>query len=158
MTEAAHPEAGEQARAYRDLTQAEPVFARLITEYGPQDPFAWHDGGRTGSGKFAAMLLHIVGQQISAAVAFAIYDRISAAAGGIPAPAAILNLGQERLRACGLSAAKAGYVLALAEAQASGTIDIEHLDELSVRPERTSPDQAGQAQVSSAPAARPGRG
>jgi DNA-3-methyladenine glycosylase II len=47
------------------------------------------------------MLLHIVGQQISAVAAFAIYDRISAATGGIPAPAGVLGLGQDRLRACG---------------------------------------------------------
>jgi hypothetical protein len=62
------------------------VFARLITVYGRPDPFEWHDGGRTGSSQFAAMLLHIVGQQISAVAAFAIYDRISAATGGSPAP------------------------------------------------------------------------
>jgi hypothetical protein len=102
--------------AYRDLARREPVFARLITVYGRPDPFEWHDGGRTGSSQFAAMLLHIVGQQISAVAAFAIYDRISAATGGILAPAGVLGLGQDRLRACGLSAARARYALALAEA------------------------------------------
>ena len=117
--------------AYRDLARRESVFARLITGYGRPDPFEWHDGGRTGSSQFAAMLLHIVGQQISAVAAFAIYDRISAATGGVPAPAGVLGLGQGRLRACGLSAARAGYALALAEAQTRGAIDIEHLDALS---------------------------
>jgi 3-methyladenine DNA glycosylase/8-oxoguanine DNA glycosylase len=102
--------------AYRDLARRESVFARLITVYGRPDPFEWHDGGRTGSSQFAAMLLHIVGQQISAVAAFAIYDRISAATGGILAPAGVLGLGQDRLRACGLSAARARYALALAEA------------------------------------------
>jgi DNA-3-methyladenine glycosylase II len=102
--------------AYRDLARREPVFARLITVYGRPDPFEWHDGGRTGSSQFAAMLLHIVGQQISAVAAFAIYDRISAATGGILASAGVLGLGQDRLRACGLSAARARYALALAEA------------------------------------------
>lgn len=48
--------------AYRDLARREPVFARLLTVYGRPDPFEWHDGGRTGSSQFAAMLLHIVGQ------------------------------------------------------------------------------------------------
>jgi hypothetical protein len=62
------------------------------------------------------MLLHIVVQQISAVAAFAIYDRISATTGGILAPAGVLGLGQDRLRACGLSAARARYALALAEA------------------------------------------
>lgn len=106
------------------------MFSALIAEYGAQDPFAWHDGGRTGSSKFAAMLLHIVGQRISATAAFAIYDQIRTASRGIPAPDSILDLGQDRLRACGLSAAKTGYVLALAEAQVTGMIDTERLHEL----------------------------
>jgi 3-methyladenine DNA glycosylase/8-oxoguanine DNA glycosylase len=104
------------------------VFARLVAVYGSPDPFGWHDGGRTGDSKFAAMLLHIVGQQISASVAFAVYDRITTAGGEIPTPAGIRALGAERLRECGLSAAKAGYALALAEAQLSGQVDIENLD------------------------------
>lgn len=122
--------ADQMALAYRDLAQGEPVFARLLAEYGRQDPFAWHDGGRTGSSMFAAMLLHVVGQSISAIAGFAVYDRISAVSGGIPAPDSVLALGQDALRACGLSAAKAGYVLALAEAQATGMLDVEDLDGL----------------------------
>lgn len=73
--------------AYRHLARREPVFARLITVYGRPDPFEWHDWGTHRSSQFAAMLLHIVGQQISAVAAFAIYDRISAATGGIPSSA-----------------------------------------------------------------------
>jgi 3-methyladenine DNA glycosylase/8-oxoguanine DNA glycosylase len=115
-------------RAYRDLGRTEPVFARLIKEYGRPEPFTWHDGGRTGTSQFAAMLLHIAGQQISTNVAFAIYDRLMTATGGIPTPAAILALDHDALRACGLSEAKVGYVQALATAQNSGAIDIEHLD------------------------------
>jgi DNA-3-methyladenine glycosylase II len=112
-------------RAYRALRRQEPVFARLIDTYGQIPPFDWHDGGRTGTSLFAAMTLHIVGQQISAVVAFRIYDRLAAASGGIPTAAGIVDVGAERLRQTGLSAAKASYVLALAEAQLSGDIDIE---------------------------------
>lgn len=118
----------ERRTAYRMLATREPVFARLIDRYGHPSPFEWHDGGRTGSSQFAAMLLHIVGQQISARVAFTIYDKIAAAGGGIPTPASILALRTERLRSCGLSAAKARYVLALAGSQVNGTFDIEALD------------------------------
>jgi 3-methyladenine DNA glycosylase/8-oxoguanine DNA glycosylase len=121
---------GQASQACRDLARREPVFARLTAEYGCPDPFEWHDGGRTGASRFAAMLLHITGQRISAAAAFTVYDRISAAAGGVPEPARILGLGPGRLRACGLSAAKAGYAVALAQAQEAGQIDIEHLDGL----------------------------
>jgi DNA-3-methyladenine glycosylase II len=74
------------------------------------------------------MLLHIVGQQISTRVAFTIYDRIIAATGGVPTPQAILTLGADALRGQGLSTAKARYALALADAQATGALDIEHLD------------------------------
>jgi 3-methyladenine DNA glycosylase/8-oxoguanine DNA glycosylase len=112
-------------RAYLVLARDEPVFARLIADYGHPSPFDWHDGGRTGTSQFAAMTLHIVGQQISAAVAFRIYDRVSAACAGIPTAAAILAVGVERLHATGLSSAKTSYLLALAEAQTSGAIDIE---------------------------------
>jgi DNA-3-methyladenine glycosylase II len=76
------------------------------------------------------MALHIVGQRISAAVAFIVFDRITAAAGGIPTPESVIRLGAERLRECGLSRAKAAYVLDLAQKQASGLIDIENMTAL----------------------------
>jgi DNA-3-methyladenine glycosylase II len=111
--------------AYRALSGSEPIFARLIDTYGRIAPFDWHDGGRTGTSLFAAMTLHIVGQQISAVVAFKIYDRIAAACGGTPTAAVILSMGTVPLRETGLSTAKTSYVLALAQAQLAGDIDIE---------------------------------
>jgi DNA-3-methyladenine glycosylase II len=116
-------------RAYLSLGREEPVFARLIAIYGHPAPFDWHDGGRTGASQFAAMVLHIVGQQISAAVAFQVYDRVAAACGGIPSARAILSVGAPALCGAGLSSAKVSYVLALAEAQASGVIDIEAMSD-----------------------------
>ncbi|GAA4210949.1 DNA-3-methyladenine glycosylase [Streptosporangium oxazolinicum] len=112
---------------YRHLAGREPVFARLLDEYGRPDPFEWHDGGRTGASHFAAMALHIIGQRISATVAFVVFDRIAAATGGIPTPDGVIRLGAERLRERGLSRAKAAYVLDLAQRQASGLIDIENM-------------------------------
>jgi DNA-3-methyladenine glycosylase II len=117
-------------RRYRFLADRDPVLARLVEEYGHPDPFEWHDGGRTGSSNFAAMTLHIVGQQISAVVAFVVFDRIAAAAGGIPTPDGVIALGAERLRECGLSRAKTDYVLDLARRQVSGLIDIEDMADL----------------------------
>ena len=118
------------AHAYRTLAGAEPVFAGLIDTYGHPCPFDWHDGGRTGTSQFAAMLLHVVGQQISAVVAFRVYDRIIDACGGIPTAAAIVSLGEQSLRSAGLSAAKAGYALSLAQAQSEGALDIESMSRL----------------------------
>jgi 3-methyladenine DNA glycosylase/8-oxoguanine DNA glycosylase len=115
------------ARQYRHLKEADPVLARLHETYGPQDPFEWFDGGRTGDSMFAAMVLHIIGQQISALVTFAAYDRVTAAAGGIPTAQRILRLGAPPLRECGMSWAKAGSVIDLATRQASGVIDLENL-------------------------------
>jgi DNA-3-methyladenine glycosylase II len=117
-------------RAYRALGRNDPVFQRLIEVYGESPPFDWHDGGRTGTSLFAAMTLHIVGQQISAAVAFRIYDRLAAACGGLPTAAAVLRLRATRLREIGLSTAKASYLTALADAQTNGDIDIEAMAEL----------------------------
>jgi DNA-3-methyladenine glycosylase II len=77
------------------------------------------------------MLVHIVGQQLSVAASFTIYDRlVRAVGGGVPTPNAVALLGVDGLRACGLSAPKAEYALALAEAEGAGGLDIEHLDEV----------------------------
>ena len=117
-------------RAYLVLNNQDPALARLISTYGHLPPFEWHDGGRTGRSQFAAMLLHIVGQKISALAAFHIYDRIAEACGAIPSAAVVLALGANTLRSFGLSGAKASYVLALADAQMIGAIDIEAMADL----------------------------
>jgi 3-methyladenine DNA glycosylase/8-oxoguanine DNA glycosylase len=136
------PDSSELDRAYEVLARRDPVLRGVIDEYGRPAPFEWHDGGRTGSSMFAAMLLHIVGQQISAVAAFTIFDRIAVAAGGgVPAAGRILSLGSDRLRACGLSNAKAAYAMNLAEAQSSGRVDLENLaglDDLAVITQLTS--------------------
>lgn len=64
--------------AYQELARREPVLARLIEEYGEVDPFGWSDE-RMEASNFAAMVLHIVGQQISTKVAFVLFDRVLAA-------------------------------------------------------------------------------
>jgi DNA-3-methyladenine glycosylase II len=115
---------------YHILGGREPILAGLIDTYGYPPPFEWHDGGRTGDSQFAAMVLHIVGQQISASVAFRIYDRVAAACGDIPSAAAVLTLQARRLEAAGLSRAKASYIMAFARAQADGAIDIEGMRDL----------------------------
>jgi DNA-3-methyladenine glycosylase II len=115
---------------FRELTDLEPAFGPVVAQYGEVNPFLWHDGGRTGDSKFAAMALHIVGQQISMRVAFTVFDRITALTGGIPEPQRIAALPFDLLRATGLSNAKTRYIQELAEAQASGVIDLEHLNEV----------------------------
>jgi DNA-3-methyladenine glycosylase II len=116
--------------AYQFLSAGEPVFARLTLDYGHPDPFEWFDGGRTGGSMFAAMVLHVTGQRISAAAAFTVFDRVAGVAGGIPQAAALLSLGREGLRALGLPGAKADCLLALSRQQADGTVDLEDMQAL----------------------------
>jgi DNA-3-methyladenine glycosylase II len=123
--------AAERADAYRFLGGLEPVFLRLTRLYGQPDPFEWFDGGRTGASLFAAMVLHVTGQSISASAAFTVFDRLTAAAGGIPEAHALLALGPGRLRPLGLSGAKVNCLLELARRQAAGTIDLESMQGLS---------------------------
>ncbi|MFC6161707.1 DNA-3-methyladenine glycosylase family protein [Kribbella jiaozuonensis] len=116
--------------AYQALTELEPAFRVLLDRYGEVDPFVWHDGGRTGTSNFAAMALHITGQQISTRVAFTVFDRISTLVGGTPTPQRIAAVEFDRLRATGLSNAKTRYIQSLARAQLDGAIDLENMDDL----------------------------
>jgi DNA-3-methyladenine glycosylase II len=120
----------EHRRAYGALIKRDRILARVVTTYGQVPPFEWHDGGRTGSSQFAAMVLHIVGQRISAWTAFMIYDRIATEVGGVPTPEDVQAIGASRLQGYGLSQTKAGYVLSLADAQATGRLDIEDMTDL----------------------------
>jgi DNA-3-methyladenine glycosylase II len=116
---------------YTELAGRDPVLAALARTFGTPDPFEFPDGGRTAGDNFAALVLHILSQQISTVVAFVLFDRIRDAIGRVPDPEGILALGHDRLRACGLSNAKAEYVLGLARDQRDGRIDVDGLAELS---------------------------
>ena len=54
------------------------------------------------------MVLHIMGQRISASAAFTIFDRLTAAGGSAADPRSLMALGADRLRALGLSWARSG--------------------------------------------------
>ncbi|MEE8442911.1 MAG: DNA-3-methyladenine glycosylase, partial [Dehalococcoidia bacterium] len=91
---------------------------------------------------FEALIMAIIGQQISGVVARAIRGRTVQAlgtsfiAGGetayiFPKPVDFLRAGQERLRSLGLSARKAEYILGIASSAADGTLDLRMLETLS---------------------------
>jgi DNA-3-methyladenine glycosylase II len=116
---------------YAELTRREPRFARLVGTYGHPDPFVWHDGGRTGSSMYAAMVLHVVSQGISAVTAFHTYDRITEdTGGGILTPQGVERLGYDALRGYGLLPAKVTCLLDLSARQAGGAIDLENMADL----------------------------
>ncbi|GAA4217040.1 DNA-3-methyladenine glycosylase II [Sagittula marina] len=89
------------------LAAREPRFARALEETGPLPLRRRPDG-------FAHLLSAIVSQQVSVASARAIWARLDAA--GMVSPEAVAAVGEDDLRALGLSRQKASYALALAGA------------------------------------------
>jgi DNA-3-methyladenine glycosylase II len=104
---------------------ADPVMARLIARVGP--PAIRHEPDY-----FAALVGTIIGQQISVRAAASVRARLAAcfSAEQPLSPAGLLALGEEALRGCGLSRAKALYVSDLAAKVASGAVDLAALDTL----------------------------
>lgn len=104
------------------LARADSDIARALDEAGPPELRSREPG-------FEALLGAIVSQQISKAAAQTVWDRLVAAAHPL-GPDTLLALDEDALRATGLSRQKAGYARALAEAVASGSIDLGGLARL----------------------------
>jgi len=107
-------------RALAELALCDPDVARAIERVGLPAP-------RTRPPGFATLLRIITAQQLSTKAAAAIQTRLEAALGGTTTPEAYLALDETALRACGLSARKVVYGRALAEALASGRLDLQAL-------------------------------
>lgn len=112
------PAAGR--RALRFLAKADPDLARIEREAGP---LPW----RVRTPGFPCLLNTIVGQQISARAAAAIWGRLCALP-DCQTPAGLLAIGDDALRAAGLSRPKILYARGLAEAFASGGLSEAALD------------------------------
>lgn len=82
---------------------------------------------RTRPPGFEALLRAIVAQQISTHAAAAIWKRIEAAVTPLT-PEAYCAMGDDAMRACGLSRQKLGYMRSLAELVASGDVPLDRLD------------------------------
>ena len=80
---------------------------------------------------WGALVLQVIGQQLSLASAAAILARLEASYGGrMPTPAQLLASDAEQLRGVGLSYAKAGYLHDLAARLVDGRLDPELLGAL----------------------------
>ena len=119
--------AARLARALAELAAADADVARAIERVGLPAPRARPPG-------FATLLRIITAQQLSTKAAAAIQGRLDAALAGRVEPAAYLALDDAALRTCGLGARKVVYGRALAEALASGRLDLDGL--------ATAPDEA----------------
>lgn len=84
---------------------------------------------RDREGGFPALLRIIVDQQVSTQSGAAIWRRLEDGIGEV-SPASVLKAGEEGLRACGFSGAKARYGMELARAVSSGDLDLEGLGRL----------------------------
>src|SRR5690606_19823799 len=102
------------------LSAADPDIARILAEAG-EPSFELREPG------FPTLLRAIVAQQVSAASARAISGRIEAAV--VPlTPARFLDVDETGLRALGFSRPKMAYARGLAEAIASGRLDLGALE------------------------------
>ena len=107
------------AEAIARLSARDPALGEVVEQYGAPPRWKRPQG-------FATLVLLILEQQVSLASAKATFARLEERAGEI-APAAILALGEERMKEAGLSRQKARYVHGLAEAVAAGTVNFRKL-------------------------------
>ena len=111
----------EQLQASLDAIAAtDSDMARALAAVGYPEPRIRERG-------YATMLRTIVGQQVSAKAAAAVYARVEALLGeGCPAEA-LMAASEEDLRGCGLSRQKQGYARSLAQLTHSGELRLETL-------------------------------
>lgn len=120
------PTPEDVAAARLALVAADPALARA---HAATPVFDW----RVREGGFSGLLRMIVDQQVSLASAAAIWKRVEAGLEGAVTPEAVLARDIETLRGFGLSIQKARYAHEIAQAQAEGRIDFDHLERLSDR-------------------------
>jgi DNA-3-methyladenine glycosylase II len=108
------------------LRAADPRMGALVDA----DPLLDPDGAFDGWPRdlWGALVLQVIGQQLSRAAAAAIFARLVAPYGGrLPTPAELLDTDAETLRGLGLSRAKAVYLHDLAARLLDGRLDPERL-------------------------------
>jgi DNA-3-methyladenine glycosylase II len=132
-----HVTPGYYQRGRRYLLAKDPKLAEIIRRSGPCRMRAYQEGA-----PFSALVETIVSQQLSTRAADTIFGRVCALCadaggngdassnGGGLSPERVLTLDPTRLRAAGLSGAKAKYVQELAAKVTDGTIALDDLGAL----------------------------
>jgi DNA-3-methyladenine glycosylase II len=111
------------------LRAADPRMAALVEADPGLNPDVLFDGWP--SDLWGALVLQVIGQQLSTAAARAILARLEALHGGrLPTPEELLATDNATLRRIGLSRAKAVYLHDLAARLLDGRLDLEHLQAL----------------------------
>ena len=118
------------------LRVADPQMAELVDAEPGLDPDGLFDG--LPSDLWGALVLQVIGQQLSLAAAAAILNRLEALEGGrMPTPAELLATDTETLRGIGMSRAKAAYLHDLAARLEDGRLDLDRLRTLDDEAART---------------------
>jgi DNA-3-methyladenine glycosylase II len=122
-----------RVRTHERLAADDPVMAALVERFGELSlETRRRRRGLPQVDSYGMLLRGVVGQQVSAKAAAAIYDRVLALFGGrTPAPAELLAVEPDALRAAGLSGRKVEYVRDLARHVESGELELDRLAELS---------------------------
>jgi DNA-3-methyladenine glycosylase II len=125
-----NPLEGDRWASGRELLKAaDPRMAALVEAEPRLDPDGLLDG--MPSDLWGALVLQVIGQQISLAAASAILGRLEALQGGrLPTPLELLATNEQTLHGVGLSRAKAVYLHDLAARLLDGRLDFEQLQAL----------------------------
>ena len=108
------------------LRAADSRMAELVDAQPDLDPDRLFDGWPNDL--WGALVLQVIGQQLSLAAAAAILTRLEALHGGrMPTPAELLATDAETLRGIGMSYAKAAYLHDLAARLEDGRLDLDRL-------------------------------
>jgi len=79
---------------------------------------------------FAALIQSVLSQQISSKAAQTVGSRMYALLNNELTPQGIVNAGLDKIKECGMSVRKAGYIVGIAEAALAGVIDFNKLHTL----------------------------
>ncbi len=115
---------------HAELASSDPVMGELVDRYGRLS-FETRRRGRPQADSYGTLLRSVVGQQVSAKAAAAIYDRVLELFDGTPSPAAVLAAHPDELRSAGLSGRKVEYVRDLARHVETGELELDRLGTLS---------------------------
>jgi DNA-3-methyladenine glycosylase II len=125
----AEPDVDRWAVGRELLRAADPRMAALVEAEPKLDPDGLLDG--LPRDLWGALVLQVIGQQISLAAAAAILARLDALVGGrLPTPMELIAIDSNTLRGVGLSRAKAIYLHDLAARLLDGRLDFELLQTL----------------------------
>ena len=111
-------------KAVIHLKKSDPVLRSIIERVGPCRM-------EFGPAEFSSLAEAIVYQQLNGKAAVTIFRRFAELAGEPITPEGILKLGDEQLRAVGLSKQKSAYLKDLAARTAAGLLDFSKLPDLS---------------------------